>query len=71
MGFSLDLPRFARKLVFYMKNPIVFNPAIAFKTTVTVYINGGKPVGRIMEVKRNDGVTVYQYFPKGSKSGGE
>lgn len=43
---------------------------ITYKTTVMVYLDGGRPVGRIREIKRNDGTVVYQYFPKGSKYGG-
>lgn len=44
---------------------------ITYRNTVTVFLNN-KVVGLICEVKRNDGVVVWQYFPKSNpKNGGE
>ena len=44
---------------------------ITYRNTVTVFLDN-KVVGLICEIKRNDSVVVYQYFPKGediSKAG--
>lgn len=42
---------------------------ITYKTEVKVYIDG-KHVGTIREYKGLGGHIPYQYFPKGSKTGG-